>query len=228
MKRYFTAATTPRRGAALWRAPIAALVVTMGLALVVASSEMASTAGAAGTTQEGSSAQAAEPAASRPVAGNPQGQLRSRVVGTTANDRRVTGSFVPLRFVRKAGTVRVRGLLHGVVHNANGSTSTFTGLRTLRLRDVNGVPAANRAVAAAAAPCDVLHLRLAPLDLDLLGLVVHLDRVVLDIVAETGAGKLLGNLVCAITGLLDGGLDGLLGRLTRLLNQVLGALRLGV
>ena len=52
-----------------------------------------------------------------------------------------------------------------------------------------------------------------PLDLDLLGLQVHLDRVVLDIVAQTGAGNLLGNLLCAVTGLLDGGLNGVLGRL---------------
>jgi len=29
--------------------------------------------------------------------------------------------------------------------------------------------------------CRILHLELGPLDLDLLGLVVHLDRVVLDI-----------------------------------------------
>jgi hypothetical protein len=34
--------------------------------------------------------------------------------------------------------------------------------------------------------CDILHLTLGPLDLNLLGLVVHLDQVVLDITAEQG------------------------------------------
>ena len=69
---------------------------------------------------------------------------------------------------------------------------------------------------------------LAPLDLDLLGLQVHLDRVVLNIVAASGAGNLLGNLLCAVTGLLDGGLNGVLGRLVRLLDRILAALRTGI
>ena len=51
----------------------------------------------------------------------------------------------------------------------------------------------------------------------------------LDIIAATGAGNLLGNLLCAITGLLDGGpLAGLLGQLNALLNQILDVLNLGV
>ena len=50
----------------------------------------------------------------------------------------------------------------------------------------------------------MLNLVLGPLDLNLLGLEVHLDKVVLDIIAVTGAGNLLGNLLCAVAGLLDG------------------------
>jgi hypothetical protein len=73
--------------------------------------------------------------------------------------------------------------------------------------------------------CDILRLRLGPLDLDLLGLVVHLDRIVLDITAEPGPGNLLGNLLCAIAGILDTGLD-LDGILRDLLRAVLGIFRL--
>lgn len=40
-----------------------------------------------------------------------------------------------------------------------------------------------------------------------------------------GAGNLLGNLLCAVTGLLDG--FGLLAQLVALLNQILSVLRLG-
>ena len=66
-----------------------------------------------------------------------------------------------------------------------------------------------------------------PLNLDILGLQVNLQRVVLDIVAQSGAGNLLGNLLCAVAGLLDGGpLAGLLGQLSTLLNQILGILNL--
>ena len=72
----------------------------------------------------------------------------------------------------------------------------------------------------------MLHLVLGPLDLDLLGLVVHLDKVVLDITAVPGAGALLGNLLCAVVGLLDGtGIGGLSGILTNLLNAILGILQ---
>jgi hypothetical protein len=57
---------------------------------------------------------------------------------------------------------------------------------------------------------------------------VHLDRVRLDIVAVSGPGNLLGNLLCAVAGLLDntgtGGLSGLLQSIVNLLNQILGQL----
>jgi hypothetical protein len=71
-----------------------------------------------------------------------------------------------------------------------------------------------------------LNLVLGPLHLDLLGLVVDLNRVVLDIVAQTGAGNLLGNLLCAITNLLNGGINLPIPFLTQLLNQILAILRL--
>lgn len=54
------------------------------------------------------------------------------------------------------------------------------------------------------ATCPILHLDVGPLNLDLLGLQVHLDEVVLDVVAVPGPGNLLGNLLCAVAGLLDG------------------------
>jgi len=77
------------------------------------------------------------------------------------------------------------------------------------------------------AVCDVLFLDLKGLFLDVLGLTVDLDPVVLDINAVPGAGNLLGNLLCALVGLLDGGLFGLLGGLgglsllTTIINQIL-------
>lgn len=184
-------------------------------------------------TTAGGAAGAASAAAPTPttvVAKNDQGVLKSRVVGETAQGWRVTGSFVPLDVVKRGRAVKVRGLLTTVVHKPGPDVRTAV-VRTLRVASVNGVPATSAAAARttqARATCDVLHLVLGPLDLDLLGLEIHLNRVVLDIVARTGAGNLLGNLLCAITGLLDGGLGGQLGRLTRLLDRVLDGLGLGV
>jgi hypothetical protein len=57
------------------------------------------------------------------------------------------------------------------------------------------------------------------LSLDLLGLQIDLSRIVLDITAQTGPGNLLGNLLCAVAGLLDDP-----SGLARLLNQILAAL----
>lgn len=74
--------------------------------------------------------------------------------------------------------------------------------------------------------CQILDLVLGPLDLNLLGLAVHLDTVHLNITAEGGPGNLLGNLLCAVAGLLDGGtgLNGILNQLVGILNQLLGVL----
>lgn len=75
------------------------------------------------------------------------------------------------------------------------------------------------ATATTAGSCDILNLVLGPLHLDVLGLVVDLNQVVLDITAQSGAGNLLGNLLCAVAGLLDG--NGITG-LANLLNRLLG------
>jgi hypothetical protein len=71
----------------------------------------------------------------------------------------------------------------------------------------------------AGASCSILHLTLGPLDLNLLGLVVHLNQVVLDITAQSGPGNLLGNLLCQIANLLNGSPS--LGFLVNLLNKLL-------
>jgi hypothetical protein len=67
---------------------------------------------------------------------------------------------------------------------------------------------------------------LGPLDLNLLGLVVHLDQVVLNITAVPGAVNLLGNLLCAVANLLNSGspLSTLLNNVVSLLNQILAGL----
>ena len=69
--------------------------------------------------------------------------------------------------------------------------------------------------------CPVLHLDLGPLTLNVLGLQIDLSEVVLDITAIPGNGNLLGNLLCAVAGLLD---PGSLNQLVALLNQILNLL----
>lgn len=130
-----------------------------------------------------------------------------------------TGTLTVNRVVRDGSEMAARGTVTGTLTD---STGTVLGTVTNQAATVP---------LQATGTCDILQLTLGPLDLNLLGLVVHLDQVVLDITAEQGPGNLLGNLLCAVAGLLDpptggggGGLTGLLNSVVTLLNQILGAL----
>lgn len=151
------------------------------------------------------------------------GTITSQVSGKSANGDLVKGSFTPTKFVTRDGVIYVKGFLKGVIVDA-GPNTRFSGLKTFPVKKINGTTP-TEARAGSAITRDVLNLVLGPLDLNVLGLEIHLNRVVLDIVAVTGAG----NLLCAVVNLLNGGpLAGLLGQLTTLLNQILGALNLGI
>jgi hypothetical protein len=171
------------------------------------------------------------------VAKTDDGKLKSRVHGTTEDGRRVAGTFTPRSFSVRDGQLVTTGDLSLVVRG-HGKPMTET------VEDVTfDVVAANApqiagsgsrgmmGTSAAPPACDILNLVLGPLDLNLLGLEIHLDTVVLDIVAQSGPGNLLGNLLCTVAGLLDGTplgglLPELLGQLGDLLNQILGVLQL--
>jgi hypothetical protein len=102
------------------------------------------------------------------------------------------GSFSPTKFSARDGGLLATGTLTGTLTDSSGSTvGTVT--------ETVSTPAA-----VALATCRVLDLVLGPLHLDLLGLVVDLNQVHLVINAVSGPGNLLGNLLCAIAGLLDG------------------------
>lgn len=103
------------------------------------------------------------------------------------------------------------GLLQKVL---NGLTSTFAaGPNNTLIQNVaisGTAVATTTATITATAPittgtCPVLALTLGPLHLNLLGLVIDLSQVNLSITARSGAGNLLGNLVCGIANLLNGG-----------------------
>lgn len=121
-----------------------------------------------------------------------------------------TGVFNLTRFVIQNGQIAAVGTLTGTVTNSTGQTvGAIVRNVTLSLITIN-------------ATCDILHLELGPIDLNLLGLVVHVDKIVIDIDAQSGPGNLLGNLLCAIANLLNN--NGGLNTLVSLLNQLLGLL----
>jgi hypothetical protein len=207
---------------------IAAAVTLSVLALTGASGAHAATLSTRSTQSAvtGRTSASADPAAF--------GTLRvSRVVGRAANGARFVGRYHVTRFVVRHQKVRAVGRLTGTLTRPNGATRDVSR----RVRMPVNIPASGAAnpvgprvarLAAAGAglgTCQVLNLVLGPLDLNLLGLVVHLNQVVLTITAIPGAGALLGNLLCAVAGLLDGaGLGGLNAILANLLNAILGIL----
>jgi len=110
-----------------------------------------------------------------------------------------------------------------VVNGEMQALGTLTGRITDPVTGalIGTVATSAAAPVAAAGTCDILHLTLGPLDLNLLGLVVHLDQVKLDITAQQNGG-LLGSLLCSVANLLNGG--GTLSQITAALNQLLAAL----
>lgn len=119
------------------------------------------------------------------------------------------GTFTVTRFVNQNGAVAAVGTLTGTMTDSLGNV---LGTPTQQLT----IPIANLS-----ATCQVLHLELGPLDLTLLGLNVHLDKIVLDITATRGGG-LLGDLLCSLAGALNGASP--VNAIVQLLNNILRAL----
>jgi hypothetical protein len=142
------------------------------------------------------------------------------VTGTVDGVQTVIGTFNIQRFAKSEGEIVAVGTLVASLPTPGGALRTVVTPLSMTLERSASIAAANNV--SALAVCEVLNLVLGPLDLNLLGLAVHLDQVVLDITAVSGAGNLVGNLLCAITGLLDGA--GPLGQVVALLNGLLGLL----
>jgi len=119
---------------------------------------------------------------------------RINVIPTVTNISVLNGQLVA------SGTATA--ILHGKTN-----TVPFTAPVTLAL-------ATNQTNAGA---CPILDLMLGPINLDLLGLVVETSPICLNITAYDNAG-LLGDLLCSVANLLNGGLS---------LNQILGGLGVG-
>ena len=141
----------------------------------------------------------------------PAPPLSIPVVGTGPTGATFAGTMTLTSFAVQNGQVVARGLLTGILTDAAGTSTTIVS--TLAT-PVDAAPPATS--------CRILYLDLAPLYLGVLGLEVNLSQVVLDLSAQAGAGNLLGNLLCTVTGLLDN--PATLGAAARILNQVLDVL----
>lgn len=137
-----------------------------------------------------------------------------------------TGEFDITRFKIRRGKLVATGQLVGTVERTDGEPNGAIDreltlpVKQLRARGRDRDRDRRNQGASAQATCRILDLVLGPLDLNLLGLRVQLNRVVLNVTGLTGA--LLGDLLCTLAGLLNGG--GTLIRIARVLNRILRAL----
>jgi hypothetical protein len=137
----------------------------------------------------------------------------SAFIQTTVAGGLLSGVATITGFALQNGQVTAQGVFNG--------TFTAAGVVT---------PLVNQTITAvltgASASCPILSLTIGSIHLNLLGLVVTLPNpIVLTITAVPGAGNLLGNLLCDVANLLNGGnLSALLGNLVTDLNAILAAL----
>jgi hypothetical protein len=132
----------------------------------------------------------------------------SVVTGTLADGSTFVGTVSDLTASVVGGAVQVTGTISGTITDLAGNTTTVVAQTFTAILQ--------------GASCEILELDLGPLHLDLLGLVIDLAPVHLDITAEPGPGNLLGNLLCAVAGLLDR--DGPLTVISNLLNRLFALL----
>jgi hypothetical protein len=190
-----------------------------GIATVAALAVVSTlTPGALATPQSSGSRMSVLTAAATQARADKQGTLTSKVKGVFA-DGTVDGKFLPDRFVAQDGAVFAVGTLSATLRRTDG---TLVG----RVHKPITIPVRSAFSPRDATTCDILDLILGPLHLNLLGLHVDLKKVVLHIVAVSGAGNLLGNLLCAVAHLLDGTRLIDLLKLANLLNKILALLRI--
>ncbi|MGN6698037.1 MAG: hypothetical protein ACTHMJ_07320 [Thermomicrobiales bacterium] len=144
----------------------------------------------------------------------PSSNLTVPITGSATNalGQLVTfaGNFTLQSITSQNGQLAAVGNLTGTLTNTvTGVTQAVNQLVTLPVTNATGT-------------CQILDLTLGPLDLNLLGLMVHLNQVHLTITAQSGPGNLLGNLLCGVAHLLDSGAPA--STLANVLNHLLALL----
>ena len=129
-------------------------------------------------------------------------------VTSTGTGGTFNGVFNLTGFTVQNGQLIANGIVTGTLTNAAGAVTSV--LQTV-----------SAAVTSSSGSCTILHLVIGPINLNILGLTVTTNQIVLDISAQPGPGNLLGNLLCDVANLLNNPNQ----TLANLLNQVVSILR---
>jgi hypothetical protein len=127
------------------------------------------------------------------------------LTGAAKNGKTLKATYTIERFIAKGGKLYSVGLVKGKL---GGKRVSMDNVRLpATLQNASGAAARTSQVPLPPLPpgnaCSILALNLGPINLNLLGLVVRTNEIQLRIDAVQGAGNLLGNLLCGITGILN-------------------------
>jgi hypothetical protein len=138
------------------------------------------------------------------------------VTGQTKSGKKFTGTYTIKKFIQSDGKAFAVGTLKGTLKHRNVRR---TGVRMpVKL---NNTATTSQIPIPTPGACPVLDLVLGPINLNLLGLRVATNDIHALVEAIPGAGNLLGNLLCAVTGLLDPQATTPLQQLVQVLNALL-------
>jgi hypothetical protein len=131
-------------------------------------------------------------------------QMKIPVEGVLREGGALAGTFTLQRFVAEGGRILASGILEGTLRGTPSGNKEFS-------------QAFQTPVNIAQATCQILRLDLAALSLDILGFNARISAISLVVDAQSGPGRLIGNILCAIANLPTPNL----AAIADLLNQIL-------
>jgi hypothetical protein len=140
-----------------------------------------------------------------------------KLTGTAKNGKKFNGTYTIKRFTRSGSKVLAVGTVKGKI---KGRKVTKKNVKIPVTLQRHAGATTSQAPNPTPGACQILDLVLQPINL--LGLHVATSRIEALIEAVPGAGALVGNLLCAITGILDP--QSAVPATPSLLTQVLNAL----
>lgn len=137
-------------------------------------------------------------------------QVKIPVEGVVREGGTLTGTFTIQRFTAAGDRIMAVGILDGTLQGTpSGNKQVSQPLQ--------------RPVNVAQATCQILRLDLAAFNLDILGFNTRLSVISIVVDAQSGPGRLVGNILCAIANLPIPNLAAIADLLNQILTQSPGA-----
>jgi hypothetical protein len=126
-----------------------------------------------------------------------------KMTGTAKNGKKFSGTYTIKRFATKSGKVYSVGTVRGRLKGKSVTKRNVFAPATVASQAAANGSQIGTPIPVSPNACTILRLDLGAIDLNLLGLRVRTQPINALIEGVRGPGNLLGNLLCAITGLLD-------------------------